>query len=261
MLTTTQGVVIAVTDLKENDRIIKVLSPDMGLIDISAKGAKKQSSSFNSTTQLFSCAKYCFNERGGRYYLNSSEPVKIFYGLRLDMQKLALASYLANILRYAVTEGQTANDVYRLFLNCLYLISEKNASCDFIKFIFEMRVTADLGMMPALLGCMDCNRSLDVQLYFLIKRGIFLCDYCMEQRHEFENRYTVPVTDGMLEAMRFVCLADMDRIFNFRVSDEALKKLGYISELYAQEQLNAYFDTLSFYKQVSEEYNQEDQTL
>lgn len=257
MLTTTEGVVISVKELRDNDRIIKLLSPELGLVDITAKGAKKQNSSSNASTQLFACAKFCFNERSGRYYLNSSEPVKNFYGLRLDMQKLSLASYFSEIITYAVTEKQSAKDVYRLFMNCLYMLSERGASCDFIKFIFEMRITADLGMMPGLLGCAECYRSDDVNLYFLIKKGIFLCEEHMRSQCEHENEYNTAVTSGMLEAMRFVCLSDMDKIFNFRVSDEALKKLCHISELYAQEQLNRYFKTLSFYKTIAAEEHTE----
>lgn len=252
MLITTEGTVIFVREMKDNDRVIKVLSPQLGLIEITAKGAKKQNSSNNATTQLFACAKFCFNERNGRYYLNSSEPVRIFYGLRLDMQKLSLASYFSEIIGYVITESQSANDVYRLFMNSLYMLSEKNASCEFIKYIFEMRITADLGMMPDLLGCHECYRDGEIgELYFLIKNGIFLCGNHLYMQGKSEGQYIVKVSRGILEAMRFVCLSEMDRIFNFKVSDSALKKLGYISEIYAQEQLNRYFKTLSFYKGIA----------
>ena len=249
MLITTEGVVISVRDAGDNDRFITILSPEMGLADISVKGAKKLGSKSNSSTQLFACAKFCMRERGGRYYLNSCEPVKSFYGLRLDMQRLSLASYMAEIIRFTVTSGQSAKDVYRLFMNSLYLLSEKGADCSFVKFVFEMRITADLGMMPNLLGCDECYRS-DVTLCFLIKRGIFLCDDHMQSRVVYHDKYNVDVTAGMFEAIRFVCLSDMSRIFSFRVSDEALEKLCYISELYAEVHFDRHFKTLDFYYSV-----------
>lgn len=40
MLITTVGAVISVRDVGDNDRFITVLSPDMGLVEISVKGAK-----------------------------------------------------------------------------------------------------------------------------------------------------------------------------------------------------------------------------
>ena len=250
MLITTEGAVLSVRDVGDNDRYITILSPEMGLVDISVKGAKKLSSKSNSSTQLFACAKYCFNERSGRYYLNSCEPVKTFYGLRLDMQRLSLASYMAEIISYTVTSGQSAKDVYRLFMNSLYLLSEKGADCAFVKFVFEMRIAADLGMMPNLLGCDECYRS-DVTLCFLIRQGIFLCDEHMQSRVVYHDKYNVDVTSGMFEAIRFACLSDMSRIFSFRVSGEALEKLGYISELYAQVHLDRHFRTLDFYNSIA----------
>lgn len=251
MLTTTEGTVISVREQGDNDLILKVLSPEMGLIEITCKGVKKQNASGRAAAQLFACSKLCFNERNGRYYLNSSEPIRSFYGLRLDMKKLSLASYFAEMISYTVTEGQSANDIYRLFMNCLYMITERNASCDFIKFIFEMRVTADLGMMPGLLGCHECYCGCgEKPLYFLIDRGIFLCREHLRSASQLYNGYTEEVTAGMLEAMRFVCLSDIGSIFNFRVSEQSLERLCSISERYASEQLNRYFKTLDFYKNI-----------
>lgn len=250
MLITTEGAVISVRDQGDNDKIISVLSPEMGVFDITVKGAKKMNSKSSSSTQLFACAKYCANERGGRYYLNSCEPVKTFYGLRLDMKRLALASYMAEVIRCAVTEGQSAKDTYRLFLNSLYLVSEKSADCDFVKFVFEMRITADLGLMPNLLGCEDCYRS-DENLCFLIERGIFLCVRHKRERLVYSGRNNVEITPGMFEALRFVCLSEPDKLFNFRLSPEALEKLGYISERYAAYHFDRKFKTLDFYKDFS----------
>ena len=250
MLITTEGAVISVRDAGDNGKYIKVLSPKMGLIDISVKGAKKLTSGNNAAAQLFACGKFCFRERGGRYYLNSSEPVKIFYGLRLDMQKLALASYFAEIISYTVTESQSANDVYRLFMNSLYLISEKGADCDFVKFVFEMRITSELGMLPALLGCDECFRS-DIPLYFNIRKGIFLCEEHMRARGISPDGMTVLISTGMFEAMRFVCLSEPDRIFSFRLSEDALKKLGRVSEIYMRERFERHFKTLDFYRSLT----------
>lgn len=252
MLITTEGAVISVRDAKDNDRFITVLSPGMGLIDISVKGAKKLSSGNTAATQLFAAAKFCFNERGGRYYLNSSYPIKIFYGLRLDMQRVALASYFAEIIRWAVTSSQSAKDVYRLFLNSLYMLSEKGADCDFVKFVFEMRIASDLGLMPNLIGCKECF-CFDRPLHFAVKKGIFLCSEHFENADIPVTSYAPLLTRGMFEALRFVCLSEPDRIFSFKVTEEAMKKLGTVSEIYLQEQLERHFKTLDFYKQIKQE--------
>lgn len=250
MLRTVQGVVIGVREQGENDRIVKVLSPEMGVIEITAKGAKKQNSSANSTSQLFACADFCFNERKGRYYLNSSSVKRIFYGLRLDVEKVALASYMAQAIGFAVTENQTAGDAYRLFMNSLYMPAERGGECGFVKLVFELRLTAVLGMLPNLLGCAECFRFEDVELTFIVNRGIFLCGEHLADRRRHDD-ICVEVSRGIFDAMQFICLADMKKVFNFKLSGNALEKLGFICEKYFLHMMGRGFKTLDFYKSIA----------
>lgn len=249
MLITTEGAVISSRDEGENGRYIKVLSPDMGIIDIQAKGAKKLGSGNNASTQLFACSRFCVKERSGRYYLNSSEPVKTFYGLRTDIKKLSLASYFAQVITYTVTAGQSARDIYRLFLNCLYMLSEKDAECSLVKFVFEMRLVSELGMIPQLLGCRECYKS-DRELNFFIRHGYFLCGEHMDSGDETVKSKIIPLSPGMFEAIRYVCLSEPGRLFSFKLSEKALETLGRISESYLQEQIERHFDTLDFYRSI-----------
>ena len=246
---TTDAVVISRREAGDSGYYLTVLSPDMGLVDVTVRGAKKYGASNSAASQLFSCSRLCLSQSRGRYYINSSEPVNSFYGIRLDVEKLALASYFAQIVRYAATENQTARDVYRLFTNSLYMLSDRSAPCAFVKFVFEMRLAADLGMMPQLLGCADCYRT-EPKMYFLIKDGILLCPHDAHIRVVYDAPDNVMMTAGMIEAMRFVCLSDMERIFSFRVSDEALAVLGDVSERYIAVHLDRHFDTLDFYRSL-----------
>ncbi|MCM1577760.1 MAG: DNA repair protein RecO [Ruminococcus sp.] len=247
MLRTTTGVVIGVRDRGENDRTVKVLSPEMGVIEITAKGAKKQTSSSNAATQLFACADFCFNERKGRYYLNSSAVKRIFYDLRLDIVKVALASYMAQAAGFAVTENQTAGDAYRLFMNSLYMLSEGKGKESLVKAVFELRLTSLLGMTPNLLGCAECYKFEDVRLTFVVNRGIFLCPEHLSENRRPED-ICIPVSRGVFDAMQFICLSDMKKIFNFGMSQEGLDKLGNICERYFLHMMGRGFKTLDFYK-------------
>ena len=250
---TTDAVVISRREAGDSGFYLTVLSPDMGLLDVTVRGAKKYGASNSAASQLFSCSRLCLSQSKGRYYINSSEPVRSFYGLRLDMQKLALASYFAQIVSHTVTENQTANDVYRLFTNSLYMLSERSAPCGFVKFVFEMRICADLGLMPGLIGCADCYRT-EPKMYFLIKEGILLCPKDAHIRVVYDSPDNVMLTAGMIEALRHVCLSEMEKIFSFRVSDEALVRLGDVSERYICYHMGRHFDTLDIYRSLQSGY-------
>ena len=53
------------------------------------------------------------------FFLNSSESEKLFYNIRLDPKKTALASYFSELLMYIRTEESGCDEIMRLTLNTL----------------------------------------------------------------------------------------------------------------------------------------------
>ena len=62
--------------------------------------------------------------------------------------------------------------------------------------------------------------------------------------------YHVKISPVVLHALRLICLADMKRIFNFRVSDEIQYILNDISERYIRLHLSREFKSLDFYYEI-----------
>ncbi len=250
MLTTVTGLVIAERNYGENDKFIDVLTAEYGVIEICVKGARKIHGKSNSASQLFAYAKFCFSSRNDRYYLNSSELIKVFYGIRLDIKKLALAEYFAEISRYCVTTGQTAKDIMSLFLNSLYFLSEGTRSCEFIKSVFEMRFLSEIGLLPQLIGCRDCYKYEAEEMFFMVDRCCLLCGEHFYGRGFEENYYHIRLSGSVLHTLRFICLAEMKRIFNFRLGNESLAQLNEVTEKYIVSRLNRSFRSLEFYNSV-----------
>ena len=252
MLITAMGLVIAERNYGESDRFIDILTAEYGVIEICVKGARKLTGKNNASTQLFAYAKFCFNKRNDRYYLNSSELVRVFYELRLDMQKLALAQYFTEISRYCVTTGQTAKDIMSLILNSLHILSEGTRSCEFVKSVFEMRFMSEIGMLPQLIGCRDCYKYDTDDMYFIIDRSFLLCGEHFHSRGYEESFYNVRISRTVFRTLQFICLSEMKKIFNFKIGDESLKKLNEITEKYILTHVEGRFKALEFYKQICE---------
>ena len=60
----------------------------------------------------------------------------------------------------------------------------------------------------------------------------------------------MPVTPGVLEAMRYICLCEPKKLLSFNIGQENLEKLSNISEAYLTAQLERGFSTLDFYKSL-----------
>ena len=254
MLITTRGIVISSREVGESDRSISIITDKLGVIDILAKGARKINSKNNASTQLFAYASFCFNERGGRYYLNSSEPVNIFYGIRSDIKKVALASYLADLVRYAVMALQPSEETMRLLLNTFYFLSESDISCGQLKAVFELRFACCIGHSPQLLGCAECLKFTDEVMYFFYNDGRLLCSEHYDPGSEIYDQSIYPksaaLSESMLHIIRLVCLSDMEKLFAFRLKGDTLTAFGQIAQRYLLEHLQHKFSTLDFYLSV-----------
>ena len=260
MLITVMGLVIAERNYGENDRFIDILTAEYGVMEICVKGARKITGKNNASTQLFAYAKFCFSKRNDRYYLNSSELVRVFYQLRLDMKKLALAEYFAEICRYCVTTGQTAKDIMSLLLNSLHFLSEGERSCEFMKSVFELRFMSEIGMLPQLIGCRDCYKYETDEMYFMTERSCLLCGEHFHARGFEEDYYHIRISKTVLHTLRFICLADKQRLFNFRLGEASLRQLNEITEKYFLSHIDRRFKALEFYKQLCADENAEPQS-
>lgn len=247
MLFTTEGIVIHERSVGENDKYIDVLTKDLGVIEASIKGVKKLTSKNSSSTQLFAYSKLCFAKRGEKYYLNSSEPIKVFYDLRLDLEKFALASYFAEIIRFSVVSEEPSEMVLRLFLNTLHFLTQGMLSLLFLKSIFELRFMTEIGLMPDLVACKNCMEYYSEKMLFFISEGYFLCDDCY---NSVVNDNIVPINKAVLHTMRYIIFSEFDKLYSFKISDTAQKKLSLITERYLISHLNRNFKTLEFFKSL-----------
>ena len=247
MLVTVRGTVISVKDSGENDKLVTIVTDSLGTIRFFARGAKKLNAKNAAACQLFAYSSFCLESRGERYYLNSSETVSLFFGIRTDVTRFALASYIAEVLGYAVMEEQTSDEAMRLVLNIFWFISEGKRSCALLKSIFELRFACCIGHMPRLAGCDVCAAYEAEKMYFLCGKGILLCG---EHFDGCDPEGCFDVGKTLLHTIRYICLTDMEKCFSFDLHGETLEKLGMISEKYLIGHIGRNFASLDFYKGI-----------
>lgn len=244
-MTTLEGIVLKERTVGEQDKFIDILTKEKGLIELSVRGARKINGTSSSSTQLFAYSKFCYNESKGKFHLNSSEPIHIFYELRKSLTAISLASYFADILRFSTASLTDSGNVLRLFLNTLHFLENGQRSEAMLKSVFELRLMAETGFMPDILCCRSCGCFEPQELYFSLTD---YCFRCLECSHGDENSFKLTISE--LSAIRHIVLADFNRLFNFRLSDESLCRLSGFSELYILSQLERNFYTLDFYKSL-----------
>ena len=242
-----EGIVIRERPVGEQDKFVDILTKESGVLEVSVKGGRKLAGKSGSSTQLFAYSRFCFDLRGERLYLNSAEPIHIFYDLRNSLTKLALASYFADVLRFCIHPEAQSADVLRLFLNTLHYLEKDLRSEAQLKALFELRLMSEIGYMPDIIMCRGCGAFEPEELFFRIDGGGFLCSDCFDS-DEFDDYYKIQLP--VLHSIRHIVLTDFDRLFNFRVSDNTLTVLSEVAEKYLLYHLERSFNTLEFYKSL-----------
>ncbi len=108
-------------------------------------------------------------------------------------------------------------------------------------------------MLPQLIGCRDCYKYEADEMYFMIDRACLLCGEHFRGRSFEENYYHVEITKTVLHALRFICLSDINRLFNFKIGEQSQELLNEVSEKYILTRLSRGFKTLDFYHSICAE--------
>lgn len=245
MMTTTKGVVIAERSFGDTSKYIDILTGDMGIVEVVVTGAKKLTGQTVSATQMFAYTNFCLSDYKDKFSIDSAEPIDIFYGLRTGLEKVALASYFAEVLSYAVMNEQKTENILRLLLNTLHFLANDKRDLSMLKSIFEMRLMAETGFIPALLGCENCKLYEAEKMFLLIDDGLIYCESCFEKP---ADKFFVEMDIPTLSAIRHIALSDFSKLYNFKVSPACQSRLSYITENYLLYHLGRNFKTLNFYK-------------
>ena len=108
------GIVLKGSSLKENDRLITVLTPEYGLIRAVAPGAKKYKSQLRGRTELFVVNELLIIKGRSLDKIIQADTLYTYPGLSRDIGKLATAQYLAELSLALAVDEQPQPDLYQL---------------------------------------------------------------------------------------------------------------------------------------------------
>lgn len=246
---TVKGLIVRTVDVGESDRMLTVLTGEYGKISVYARGVRSIKSHRMSSTQLFCYAEMVLSQRGERYYLGETAIIEDFYAIRENIERLSLAGYIAESVEILTVENDDQSEILQLTLNTLYLLASGGKACDLIKGVFEMRFAALLGFMPDLSGCSLCQKGSGSML-LIPEDGALICADCLLKQTDSVHSLppSIPLSDAVLRAMRYVLYAPPRRIFAFDLPEEEAKEFSQVTEKYFLCHVGRGFETLEFYK-------------
>lgn len=242
---TTDCLIIRVQSIGDNDKLLTVLSRDLGVISVYASGAKNIKSKKGAATSLLCYSSITLKKKGEHYRVTEASPIEVFFKTGDDIEALALAQYFCELAIQHAPSDDSSEQVLRLFLNALHFLSERKRSIHLIKAIVELRFLSIIGYMPNLVACKSCLKYEDEIMYFDTVEG---CLYCSKCSH-FQKNFAV-INSALIMSMRHIVFSEFNKIFSFNLTDEAAIALSKISEKYLVNKTENYLKTLQFFNSL-----------
>lgn len=245
---TTKGLVLREVSYKESDKILTVLTADEGKMTVSARGCRRKGSPLAAASQLLVWSELTLYEYQGRWALKEADTQRQFERVRADLDKLALASYFAEVAEALAEEGQPEPELLSLTLNSLHALDRMGLPLGQIKAAFEWKAMAIAGYEPMADGCAVCGREPPEDPRIHLGEGVVHCAPC---RGEVGEGISMPLTPAALTALSHVVGGDPKRLFSFQLDDNSMRQLGEAAEAYLMTRLERGFRTLDFYKSLT----------
>ena len=237
----TRALVLREADYKDNDRILSLLTEDHGLVTAKACGVKGKSSKLKAACQLFAFSEFTIFENRGYHTLREATSIDLFTRLRDDVERYALAAYVAQTAE-VLSQEDSPSQLLLLVLHALHALCG-TVDTALIKAVYELRLSALTGFEPDVSVCRICEA--DSPDRFDVSGGCLICAKC---RTTEDDGLFLPLSQGSLDALRFILNEPISRIFRFKLGLRSTKELSDIAETYLLQRLERSFSTLEFYK-------------
>ena len=179
-----QAIVLGHIEYGEADRILRLFTYEKGKITAIAKGVRKIRSRKAGHLEPFTQVNLFLAKGRNMDIVTQAETVNGFLGLREDLQRVAYANYVMEVLdRFTYEEGPNIG-IFRLLANTLSRL-ERQQNLETVIHFYEIRLLELLGFRPQLFECVDCGKPVTAEdQYFSPLVGGVVCPRCGGKRPE-----------------------------------------------------------------------------
>jgi DNA repair protein RecO (recombination protein O) len=183
-----EAILLRSVDYGESDRIVHLLTVDSGRLTAIAKGARRSQRRFPGTLDVFNhlSIRGRLRPRASMAFLEGARLLDPFLGLRRDVARYAMASFLTEILDRLSPEGIKGDEAEHLFVyarESLALLESLRPNAT-LRLLLELRAFEALGLRPEFGRCVRCGRVPDERVsdrhpvHFHVADGGLVCAAC-----------------------------------------------------------------------------------
>jgi len=244
----TKAIVLRSILYGEADRIVFLYTFEFGKIRGIAKGAKRSQKRFGNALEIGSYVSASFFEKetAELVRLSNCDLIRSFEGLRKDIQKLAWASYLLELINELTGERIQNKALFRLLLFSLNLVDRGSLREEILR-VFEIRLFSLLGYQPQFDPCRRCRKGLtEEKVYFSAREGGVVCPSCSGGLPGL-----VPISLGTIKTLRLSQTLPLEKVGRISFSPQSLRESKAALSSFLSQYLGKELKSKKFLTQLS----------
>jgi len=176
----TKGIILKKYDAGEADRVYIVYTQNYGKKQLFAKGARKIKSKLAGHLTHFAEIEFDFIKGRSREQITGAQICKNFEEIKNELRKIAVGSYILNVVDNMVKWDYPDSGVYDLIREALKSINKQNdvKKAYFTANIFVWKFLVLQGYGPILNKCADCGSLMRDRIYLSRQKGGLICENC-----------------------------------------------------------------------------------
>jgi DNA repair protein RecO (recombination protein O) len=209
----TDAIVLSRFDYGEADRILTLLTPELGKIKAIAKGIRRPKSRIGGSLEPL--AELRLQLARGRTFdvVTQVTMLHSWLGLHDRLEVTATAWYCAELLERSLEERHAAEPLY-LLLRRAYELLDAGMVPERVARWFEMRLCDELGVRPEVDRCVECDRLLEAgdEVRWVPRLGGVLCG-----RHAGPSMVTAGLSTDALKVLKAYQRMDVEGLAGLRL--------------------------------------------
>ncbi|AII59261.1 MAG: DNA repair protein RecO [Dehalococcoides mccartyi] len=215
----TRAIIVRKTKCGEADRILSLLTPDLGLIQGFAKSVRKTKSKLSGHLELFCYSEVSLARGKAIDTVTGSQTIQSFLNIRSSLQLSAMAFYVCELAFHFSPEESANPAIFQLLLSTLEEL-DNTTQAELCTKYFEIHLLEMSGYKPELRECANCHQKLLATTnYFSPESGGIICPDC-------RNTQTgIPISVNAVKVLRYIQENDIPNIYRLKINREILSEL------------------------------------
>lgn len=235
------GILITERSYSETSKIVTILTEELGLLSLIAKGAKTLKSSLrNVTTKLTYGTFHIRYKEKGLSVLLSVDIIDNLKEIKKDITKISYASFLLDLSEQVIKHSQHRG-VFSLLRDSLLKINQQ-FDPQIISNILELKYLDYLGVMPILDECSICGSKQSI-VTLSVDKGGYLCKNCYTNEKVLNEK--------TIKLIRMFYYVDISKISKLEIHEESKQEINEFLDLYYDKYTGLYLKSKAFLQNLN----------